>query len=1060
MTREPELGAALRAKMEDYLRKGYARKMTTDELRLPYERIWYLPIFPVFNPNKPGKLRIVWDAAAAVNGVSLNSVLMTGPDQLTELPAVLYKFRQYPVAIGGDVREMFHQLRMNEMDQHCHRFYFSMDENQKEPDVYILLVMSFGATCSPSLAQFVKNENAERFRRRFPTAVDAIIKSHYVDDMYTSVPTKKEAIVLAKQVKEIHSHGGFEMTNWVSNSPDVLEALDASEVPEKNLDTTIEVANEKVLGMWWSTESDVFTYKLFLQRNKDILSGTRRPTKRELLRTMMSVYDPLGLIAHYLMFLKMLLQEVWRSGVGWDDCIAEREWEKWNIWLQFLPSLENLRIPRCYRLKTSINSSVQLHTFVDASENGYAAVCYFRFEEDGRVECTLIGAKSRVAPLKFVSIPRLELQAGIIGARLAKAVEQGHTYKISKRFFWTDARNVLCWLNSDHRRYSQFVAFRVSELLETTDLTEWRWVPTKLNVADEATKWKCAPSLKYDSRWFKGPEFLLQPEENWPKLPALESSKEELRSNFLNHHDVDNWVVTPANFSSWKRLLHTVAFVMRFPRNLRRMKAAETPTAGPLSAEELTDAANYIYRRAQENVYGEERKLLAKPNRANGTPILPKSSSLYKVEPYLDDAGVMRMRGRIGACDLIDESTKHPVILPRKHHITSLIIQKAHEEFLQQCHQTVLNEIRRRYYIPRLRTVYSKTRRDCQKCKIMTAKPQPPPMADLPKARLAAFVRPFSYLGIDYFGPMQVVVGRRVEKRWGVLATCLTTRAIHIELAHSLTTDSCIMCLQNIIARRGTPVEIISDRGTNLIGASKELKEALGKVDKERLMKEFTTENLKWVFNPPASPHMGGSWERLIQSVKKILTSILPTQRLPTHEALRNALVMIENVINSRPLTYVPVDDEAAPALTPNSFLLGSTDGSKPLVLHDDSGVALRSAWKSSQILANKFWKKWLEEYLPEITRRSKWFTAGRQIQIGDIVIVVDPSFPRNCWPKGRIIATKVSKDGQVRSATVQTAAGIYERPAVRLAMLDVGADRSDQDQDPITGGAVATPLV
>ncbi|XP_055628176.1 uncharacterized protein LOC129769750 [Toxorhynchites rutilus septentrionalis] len=380
MTRELELGATLRAKMEDYLRKGYARKLTTEELRQPYDRIWYLPIFPVFNPNKPGKLRIVWDAAAAVNSISLNSVLMTGPDQLTELPAVLYKFRQYPVAIGGDVREMFHQIQMNEVDQHCHRFYFSIDKDQKEPDVYILLVMSFGATCSPSLAQFVKNENAERFRRRFPTAVDVIIKSHYVDDMYTSVPTKEEAIVLAKQVKEIHSRAGFEMTNWVSNSPDVLVALDASNVPEKNLNTTIEVANEKVLGMWWSTESDVFTYKLFLQRNKDILSGTRRPTKRELLRTMMSVYDPLGLIAHYLMFLKMILQEVWRSGVNWDDCIAEREWEIWKIWLQFLPSFESLRIPRCYRLKTSVNYSVQLHTFVDASENGYAAVCYFRFE--------------------------------------------------------------------------------------------------------------------------------------------------------------------------------------------------------------------------------------------------------------------------------------------------------------------------------------------------------------------------------------------------------------------------------------------------------------------------------------------------------------------------------------------------------------------------------------------------------------------------------------------------------------------------------------------------------
>lgn len=224
-------------------------------------------------------------------------------------------------------------------------------------------------------------------------------------------------------------------------------------------------------------------------------------------------------------------------------------------------------------------------------------------------------------------------------------------------------------------------------------------------------------------------------------------------------------------------------------------------------------------------------------------------------------------------------------------------------------------------------------------------------------------------------------------------------------------------------------------------------------------MKEFTTENLRWSFNPPASPHMGGSWERLIRSVKSLLNSFLLTQRLPTDETLRNALVLIESIINSRPLTYVPVDDEASPALTPNSFLLGSTDGSKPLVLYDDSGYALRSAWKSSQTLANMFWRKWLAEYLPEITRRSKWFTAGRQIQIGDIVIIVDPSFPRNCWPKGRVVSTKVSRDGRVRSATVQTTAGLYERPAVRLAVLDVGAEVTGTRVQSL-GGTVATPLV
>ncbi|XP_055590660.1 uncharacterized protein LOC129742742 [Uranotaenia lowii] len=186
MRRDPLLAEALRTMIKDYVKKRYARKLTEAAANIPRKRKWYLPMFPVFNPNKPGKLRIVWDAAAATNGISHNSLLLKGPDQLTELPAVLYKFREHLVAIGGDIREMFHQVLIKEDDQHCQRFLWREHEHQENPDVYVLCVMSFGATCSPSCAIFVKNENADRFRTHYPAAVDAI-KGHYVDDMLLSV---------------------------------------------------------------------------------------------------------------------------------------------------------------------------------------------------------------------------------------------------------------------------------------------------------------------------------------------------------------------------------------------------------------------------------------------------------------------------------------------------------------------------------------------------------------------------------------------------------------------------------------------------------------------------------------------------------------------------------------------------------------------------------------------------------------------------------------------------------------------------------------------------------
>lgn len=217
-------------------------------------------------------------------------------------------------------------------------------------------------------------------------------------------------------------------------------------------------------------------------------------------------------------------------------------------------------------------------------------------------------------------------------------------------------------------------------------------------------------------------------------------------------------------------------------------------------------------------------------------------------------------------------------------------------------------------------------------------------------------------------------------------------------------------------------------------------------------MREFTTPTTTWVFNPPATPHMGGSWERLIQSVKKILSEMqLP--RLPRDEVLRSSLIEIENIVNSRPLTHVPIETESSPALTPNHFLVGSSNGLKPLIPFNDSVKALQQAHKTSQTLVNIFWRRWVSEYLPTITRRTKWFAPVKPISVGDIVIIVDPKLPRNCWPKGRVLDTKVSKDGQVRQATVQTPTGIFQRSAVNLAVLDVGAKESRPEIGSATGG-------
>ncbi|XP_055589201.1 uncharacterized protein LOC129741485 [Uranotaenia lowii] len=821
LSKDEKLATLMEEKIQDYLRKGYIRKLDKKELVSKQPRVWYLPIFPVVNPNKPGKLRIVWDAAAKAHGVSLNSVLLKGPDQMSSLFSILLKFREYKIAFSGDIREMYHQVLIREADQQCQRFFWKSNADSIVPSEYVMRVMTFGASCSPCSALFVKNANARKFQKEFPQAVDVIINQHYVDDALVSVEDEDDAIRIAKEVYEIHRSGGFEIRNWVSNSRRFLKALPGPNAAEKSMSLSSELGTEKILGMFWNTASDKFTFKLSSRHDPDLL----------------------------------------------------------NV--------------------------VQMHTFVDASESGFATAVFLRFEENGNVECTLVGSKTRVSPLKFLTIPRSELQAGLLGARLATNIVASLSIEVHKQFFWTDSRNLLSWLKSDHRRYSQFVGTRVSEILELTNLNEWYWIPTKDNVADDGTKWKGVPDTSSSSRWFRGPPFLYKPAEEWPNQPkSIDNTNEELRPKLLLQIATHQSIVNIENFSCWRRLYRSTAMVIRAVNEFRsllhpsrkNMKPKrlnpDIESIPPLNREELVAAQNLLYKEVQICTTADEYTLL-KESSGESPKVLPKSSKLYRLSPFVDTNGVMRIHSRTKTCQYTDLHSKNPIVLPREHHMTRLVVQHFHKNLYHRNHETAINQLRLRYYIPKLRVVYRTMRGNCQRCKNEKASPEPPPMADLPEARLAAFCRPFTHAGIDYFGPMLVVVHRRSEKRWGVLITCMTTRAIYIDLVQSLSTDSCIMALRMFMVRRGVPRLIYSDQGTNFRGAAKELVTELEKMNQDALVSAITSTETTWKFNPPASPHMGGAWERLIQTVKKNLQSI-SLSRVPREEVLRCALVEIE----------------------------------------------------------------------------------------------------------------------------------------------------------------------
>ncbi|XP_055621687.1 uncharacterized protein LOC129765406 isoform X2 [Toxorhynchites rutilus septentrionalis] len=483
----------------------------------------------------------------------------------------------------------------------------------------------------------------------------------------------------------------------------------------------------------------------------------------------------------------------------------------------------------------------------------------------------------------------------------------------------------------------------------------------------------------------------------------------------LRHRTMKTWepVIDCHRFSKWERLLRSTAYVWRFIANRKR----EQKKCGILSSEELQKAEITLLRMAQWQVFPDEIALLE--------------------DGHQNEAGVLRMDGRIGAAIHAPEEMKFPVILPRNHRITLLLVNEFHRRFRHANAETVVNELRQRFYIPQIRSVVRKETKNCQWCKIRNATPRMPRMAPLPSARLASCVRPFTYTGLDFFGPLMVKVGRSSVKRWIALFTCLTVRAVHVEVAHSLSTDSCVKCVRRFLCRRGFPAEIYSDNGTNFQGAERILKEQLRAVH-EGLAATFTSTTTKWIFIPPAAPHMGGAWERMVRSVKTAMITAYNNDRKLDEESLQTFVIEAESIVNSRPLTYLPLDSGESEALTPNHLLLGSSTGVRqPSILPTDSAAAIRNTWNQIQHQLDIFWRRWIREYLPTLTKRTKWFGDTRPLAVGDLVLVVDEA-KRNSWERGRVLEIVTASDGRVRQATIQTLRGLLRRPVSKLAVLDV----------------------
>ncbi|XP_022794387.1 uncharacterized protein LOC111333131 [Stylophora pistillata] len=589
------------------------------------------------------------------------------------MTGVLCRFRQKPIAFMCDIEAMFHQVKVDEEYRDLLRFlWWENGDLTKSPREYRMTVHLFGATSSPGCANFAMKSTANDFENEFgASAADFLRNDFYVDDGLKSVPLVDDAVKLIVNVKKMCSRGGFRLHKFVSNGKEVIRRIPEQDRAEgvKELDLDLDsLPLERALGVHWCVESDCFQFTIVLP--------DKPCTRRGILSTVSSIFDPLGFVAPLLLDGKPILQELCRHEIGWDDPVPDNVKAKWEKWRADLLKIQRISIPRCYKPNSFgrvVNA--QLHHFSDASVKGYGQCSYLGLvDETQTVHCSFVMGKSRVAPLKPVTIPRLELTAAVCSVRISQQLRQELELTIDQEYFWTDSRVVLGYIANESRRFHAFVANRVQKIQENTCIDQWKYIESKQNPADEASRGLKTQEL-LNSRWLSAPAFLWKNEAQRQTISEedhqLQESDPEVKrtvamatttsaQGILIASEKPSLVERVEYFSDWYRARRAVALCQRYVRILRDLvlknhkKQCIHEKKQVLDVSNLKNAEYAIIRDVQIKAFKEEIVVLQKMKQENTTLRTPPqrkltmkmSSSLYKLDPFLDVDGILRVGGR------------------------------------------------------------------------------------------------------------------------------------------------------------------------------------------------------------------------------------------------------------------------------------------------------------------------------------------------------------------------------------------------------------------------------
>ena len=779
--------------MEEYMKLGHAQPVPPTDLNKSSEKVFYLPMHAVRKESSTTtKIRAVFDASAkSSTGVSLNDTLLVGPTIHPPLIDVLLRFRLHRVALTADISKMYRAIELAYDDRDLHRFVWRKNPDDTLID-YRMTRVTFGVSASSFAANMAVKQNALDFAMEYPRAAEVVKTSFYVDDGLTGADSIEEAAELQQELQELFSKGGFLLRKWNSSDQRVLCKLTADLKDSQPMQMIpISESYTKTLGIEWNASKDHF--RLNVTEPPQIQNITKRGLVSDIAKT----YDVLGWFSPSTIKVKILLQKLWEQKIDWDDLVPTHIRDAWLKWRSELHLLSKKHIPRCYYSKKTSQTVLELHGFSDASEAAYAAVVYLRFtDKHGKSQTSLVISKTKVAPLKRLTIPRLELCGAHLLSQLLHHVRQVLDIPLSRVYAWSDSTIVLNWLDGSPKRFKTYVGNRISTIIDLIPPGKWRHVNGMDNPADCASRGLYPSELLHHTLWWNGPTWLKETPAHWPQevpLPPNQPADEEKEISLHVITTQTSPIIPTDKYSNFNHLKHVTAWCLRFIKNcqIHNQDKLKSPS---LSAQELQQAEYYWLQRIQDSHF-EDESSASKVRRP-----LNSSSPLISLRPFIDSSNLLRVGGR-QQLSKIQYQSQHPIILHWKHPLTRLLIRTEHIRLLHAGPTLLTASLARSFHIIGGKQIVPSVIRKCITCHKNTAKPQPQILGHLPIEHITPG-SVFDKVGVDYAGPVFIKYGYGQKPTLVKTHICVFVSLavkFHLELVTGLSTEHFLVCSSHAV---------------------------------------------------------------------------------------------------------------------------------------------------------------------------------------------------------------------------------------------------------------------